>query len=199
MSIKQGEYLKKLRNEHNLSQEQLSEILGISRQSISKWEQGNSAPDIENLTNLSEYYGVSVDSLVKGEPDGTAEEKIIIAEEKTESKEKENTPDSSEKKKGHTWLFAGFPIIAVIGYCVIGALFGGKGWAFGWIVLLTIPLFYTSVIAIRKKKPIIFCYPVLVLMIYLVLGLAFSLWHPLWIIFLTIPLFYIITARIGKK
>lgn len=197
MSIKQGEYLKKLRAEHNLSQEQLSEILGISRQSISKWEQGNSAPDIENLTNLSEYYGVSVDSLVKGEPDEFINGESITVAEKTE--EKEDTPDSSEKKKGHSWLFAGFPFIAVIGYCVIGALFGGKGWAFGWIVLLTIPLFYTSVIAIKKKKPIVFCYPVLVLMIYLFLGLAFSLWHPLWIIFLTIPLFYIITAKANKK
>lgn len=40
MSIKQGDYLKKLRTENHLSQEKLAEKLGVSRQSISKWEQG---------------------------------------------------------------------------------------------------------------------------------------------------------------
>lgn len=40
MSIKQGDYLKQLRTQNNLSQEKLAEKLGVSRQSISKWEQG---------------------------------------------------------------------------------------------------------------------------------------------------------------
>ena len=69
MSIKQGEYLKKLRTEKGLSQDALGEVLGISRQSVSKWEQGNSTPDIDNIGKLAEFYGVSIDSLVKGEPD----------------------------------------------------------------------------------------------------------------------------------
>lgn len=185
MSIKQGDYLKKLRQEHKLSQEQLSEILGISRQSISKWEQGNSSPDIENLSKLSQYYGVSVDSLVNGEPDEIPKKTNIAVSEKQENAE----------KGSRSWLYAGYPVIAVIFYCVVGALYGGRGWALGWIVLLTIPLFYTGMLAIKKKKPIIFCYPVLALMIYLVLGFSMSLWHPAWIIFLTIPLFYIITAK----
>lgn len=42
MSIKQGDYLKKLRADNGLSQEKLAEKLGVSRQSISKWEQGGS-------------------------------------------------------------------------------------------------------------------------------------------------------------
>ena len=67
MSIKQGEYLKKLRTEKGLSQDALGEVLGISRQSVSKWEQGNSTPDIDNIGKLAEFYGVSIDSLVKGE------------------------------------------------------------------------------------------------------------------------------------
>lgn len=63
---------------------------------------------------------------------------------------------------------------------------------------MTIPLFYTGIIAIEKKKPVIFCYPVLVLIVFLLLGFAKSLWHPAWILFLTIPIFYIITAKAGK-
>ena len=75
---------------------------------------------------------------------------------------------------------------------------GANGWKMGWIVLLTIPLFYTGIIAAEKKKPVIFCYPVLVLIVFLLLGFLKSMWHPAWILFLTIPIFYIIAAKAGK-
>ncbi len=181
MSIKQGEYLKKLRTENKLSQEQLAEKLGVSRQSISKWEQGISTPDIDNFVKLSKLYSVSVDSMLKGEELNEARS-VAYADKKTE-----------KKKRG--WLFVSYPVLMVILYAVIGVIFSAKGWALGWIVLLTIPLFYTGIIAAEKKKPIIFCYPVLVLIIYLLSGFLLKLWHPMWIIFLTIPLFYIITAK----
>ena len=84
MSIKQGEYLKKLRTEKGLSQDALGEVLGISRQSVSKWEQGNSTPDIDNIGKLAEFYGVSIDSLVKGE---------------AQEEEAENTTAESEEEK----------------------------------------------------------------------------------------------------
>lgn len=74
MSIKQGEYLRKLRVENRLSQEQLAEKLGISRQSISKWEQGNATPDTENIVKLSEIYGVSAESILFGEDRAPASE-----------------------------------------------------------------------------------------------------------------------------
>lgn len=242
MSIKQGDYLKKLRTEHGLSQDALSEILGISRQSISKWEQGNSSPDIDNMGKLAKYYGVSIDSLVKGEPDepsvtagssvsvndmisgfmGTAQkksehepedmqisapepslkEKKLLAEQEDERhrKEREASREKKQKeKKKRSWLFPSYPVLAVIVYCLNGALFGANGWKVGWIVLLTIPLFYTGIIAIEKEKPVIFCYPVLALIIFLLLGFSLGIWHPAWIIFLTIPVFYIIAAKAGKN
>lgn len=185
MSIKQGEYLRKLRIERELSQEQLAEAMGLSRQSISKWEQGISTPDIDNFMKLAEFYSMPVEALIKaGE-----------VEKGAEPVQKEQ-PKQEKKKRG--WLFPSYPIIAVIAYALIGILFGGKGWAFGWIVLLTIPLFYTGIIAYEKKKPIIFCYPVLVLMLYLLSGVLLKLWHPMWILFLTIPIFYIVTAKAKK-
>jgi transcriptional regulator with XRE-family HTH domain len=193
MSIKQGDYLKRLRIERGLSQESLSEVLGISRQSISKWEQGNSAPDIDNIKKLSDYFNVSVDSIVNGEPD-----KFIVEQEPQVKKEapaeKVEQPQNNEKKK-HGWLFPAYPVLMVILYCIIGSLFSPKGWYMGWLVLLTIPLYYTGVIAVEKKKPVIFCYPVLALLIFLLFGLVGNLWHPAWIIFLTIPVFYIIATR----
>lgn len=192
MSIKQGEYLKQLRTEKGISQEQLAEKIGLSRQSISKWEQGISTPDVDNFVKLAEIYNVPIESLLKGEPveNNKNTHKETAEEENTAAKQE---PEKAKKKRG--WLFPSYPILAVIAYALIGILFGGKGWAFGWIVLLTIPLFYTGIIAYEKKKPIIFCYPVLVLIIFLLSGFLFSLWHPMWILFLTIPIFYIVTAK----
>lgn len=83
MSIKQGDYLKELRVKNKLSQEKLAEKLGLSRQSISKWEQGYALPDTDNLLKLSELYGISVDTLLKC---GEAEKKEAPEEEnKTET------------------------------------------------------------------------------------------------------------------
>lgn len=194
MSIKQGEYLKKLRTQSKLSQEQLAEKLNLSRQSISKWEQGTSTPDIENFAKLAKLYGVSVDSLVKGESD--QENSMSSVRVINDQKEDKNSENRNKKRRG--WFFISYPIIMIIAYAVIGILFQAKGWATGWLVFLTIPLFYTAILAYEKKKPIIFCYPVLMVIIYLICGIFFHLWHPMWIVFLTIPLFYIITAKRKK-
>lgn len=61
-----------LRKRNSLSQEELSERLGVSRQAVSKWEATESVPDIENLVRLSDLFGVSVDFMVK-DGCGTAE------------------------------------------------------------------------------------------------------------------------------
>lgn len=57
----------KLRRQNNLSQEELAEQLGISRQSVSKWENGTSIPDLDKIIRLSNIFGVSTDYLLKDE------------------------------------------------------------------------------------------------------------------------------------
>lgn len=57
--------LQLLRKKNGLSQEELAERVGISRQAISKWESGQSTPDLNKLILLSEIYNVTIDSLVK--------------------------------------------------------------------------------------------------------------------------------------
>ena len=59
-----AENLALLRNIRGLTQEEVAEVIGISRQSYSKWEQGETIPDIEKCARLAEYYGGSIDSLV---------------------------------------------------------------------------------------------------------------------------------------
>lgn len=55
-----------LRKKKGLSQEQLGYELGVSRQTVSKWELGQSFPDFQRLVLLSDYYEMSLDELVKG-------------------------------------------------------------------------------------------------------------------------------------
>ena len=62
-----GEKNYKLRTERNLSQGDLSEILEVSRQSVSKWENGAATPDLDKIIRLSEVFGITIDELVKNE------------------------------------------------------------------------------------------------------------------------------------
>jgi len=68
-----GETIYRLRTEAGLSQSDLAEALGVSRQSISKWETGASVPDLDKLIKLRELFHVSLDTLVQGETEPTAE------------------------------------------------------------------------------------------------------------------------------
>lgn len=64
MIILLGENVKRLRRERNLTQEEMAAHLGISFQSISKWERGEGYPDITMLPSLAHYFGISVDDLL---------------------------------------------------------------------------------------------------------------------------------------
>ena len=75
-----GEKLKKLRKARGLSQEQLADRLNVSRQAISKWELGESTPDTDNLVALSDYYGVSLDYLLRDQEVPEVSEKVMMRE-----------------------------------------------------------------------------------------------------------------------
>ena len=62
-----GKRIHEIRQQKNLTQEQLASDLGISRQAVSKWESGKAIPDIENLMYISNLYNVSLDELIKGD------------------------------------------------------------------------------------------------------------------------------------
>ena len=59
-----AENLKQIRKEHHLSQEELAELLDVSRQAVSKWEQGQGYPEVEKLLLLAEKLNVSLDALM---------------------------------------------------------------------------------------------------------------------------------------
>ena len=76
--MKLHEKIYTLRKKQNLSQEALSEKLGVSRQSVSKWETGEATPEVTKLLSLSKIFGVTTDYLLNDESDDAEEIKIII-------------------------------------------------------------------------------------------------------------------------
>ena len=68
-----GNKILELRKKKNLSQEELAEAIGVTRQTISKWELGETSPDIKQALNLANLFQISVDELVGNK----VEEKVI--------------------------------------------------------------------------------------------------------------------------
>ena len=63
MNIYLGENIKKFRKERNLTQEKLADLIGISFQAISKWERGDSFPDVTTLPIIADFFGCTIDDL----------------------------------------------------------------------------------------------------------------------------------------
>jgi len=77
-----SERIYQFRRKNGLSQEQLAERIGVSRQAISKWESGTSTPELEKLLALSKCFNITLDELVKDE---------------ASNQETSETPQKSEK------------------------------------------------------------------------------------------------------
>ena len=59
-----GENLKKIRKDNNLSQEQLAETLGVSRQSVSKWESNQAYPEMDKVIQIASMFNLNIDDLL---------------------------------------------------------------------------------------------------------------------------------------
>ncbi len=64
MNLKIGTIIKKLRAEHNITQDTLAAAIGVTPQAISRWESANGYPDIETLPALADFFSVSIDELL---------------------------------------------------------------------------------------------------------------------------------------
>lgn len=65
--VKIGALLKELRNERNISQEQLADKFNVSSRSISRWENGRTMPDISILIELADFYDIDIRDMISGE------------------------------------------------------------------------------------------------------------------------------------
>ena len=98
-----SERIYKFRRKNGLSQEQLAERIGVSRQAISKWESGTSTPELEKLLALSECFNITLDELVKDEA--------------ANQEASEASPKSAENKVSKV-----IEMKVGIGLCLIGAV-----------------------------------------------------------------------------
>lgn len=107
-----AERLQELRRKANYSQEQIADMLGISRQAISKWESGQGKPEIDNIIKLTDIYDVSSDYILLGKED------------KKEIAEPVETENSKTKKTAHSiiLILAAAAIITVLFIAALGFL-----------------------------------------------------------------------------
>ena len=212
MTIETANRLFELRKKHNLSQEELAEKLGVSRQAVSKWERSEASPDTDNLIALAKIYNLSLDELIYGEKaerDDECEAEINKDYSFNESDDGEDDDafvfegklvlDKPDVKSTKFWLEVPYPIICTALYLVFGFYNILGGWHPTWIIFVTIPVYYSFTEAIYKRSFSDFAYPVLTAVVYLVLGCYFGNWHPSWIIFVTIPIYYSIASVIDKN
>lgn len=65
--IKTGRFLREMRKEKGLTQEQLAEKLGVSNRSVSRWENGRNMPDFDLVTEMAHIYEISIEEILSGE------------------------------------------------------------------------------------------------------------------------------------
>ena len=106
-----GEKLQTLRRSRGLSQEQLAEILEVSRQAVSKWENGDSAPDLDRLRAICTYFGVTTDYLIWDEPEDAPR-----GAEEARSRETQRKPLRETVREHSEW--AGYAV-AILGAAML--------------------------------------------------------------------------------
>lgn len=101
-----GAFLKTLRKEKGLTQEQAAEILHVSGRTISRWETGQNMPDISLLLELSKFYGVSIPEMIDGKRECESMEKEV----------KDSTEKLAEYAKAEkSYLLKKVQIVSIVG------------------------------------------------------------------------------------
>ncbi|UZT82484.1 helix-turn-helix domain-containing protein [Caproicibacterium sp. BJN0003] len=273
MNIEIANRMVQLRKKKGLSQEELAEKLGISRQAVSKWERAESSPDTDNLILLARLYQISLDDLLKTDdpvenrdPEGIVgekEEKISLELPKVPGQEETSAAESSQKEEQPTLEIPSQESVKeaaerlqkqaeqmknmaanpygenaeqsqpqqpaeksepdfsqesvvysdpipeephrhsisnqMIGMCVVALLICIVLWIFlniKWFLVLGCIVLCPIIARTCHLEGV---YPVLITILYLVLGFLFDLWHPGWMLYLTIPIFYAWVGNQKKK
>lgn len=112
-----GERLYELRTKNNMSQGALAEKLDVSRQTVSKWENNMSLPEVEKILQLSEIFSVSADYILKGEEREEKTEPVYVYV------EKEADSSSLESKEKITRKYVGLTLAIISGLLTVIFLF----------------------------------------------------------------------------
>lgn len=157
-----GARIKECRLKAKLSQEKVAELVGVSRQAVTKWESDQSAPNTENLFKLAEILGTTVDFLVTSENEtrSAAEQVYQMFQDEQTRKEDETKRQRLQNFRCTLAVAGGYLLIFLLckifwttvePMSVTGWLFGDSAhthkYLFGWLISKQI-YFYASVVSI---------------------------------------------------
>lgn len=166
-----SEKIQVLRKQHNISQEQLAEQLNVTRQAISKWETGESLPDIDNIKRLGEIFDVSLDYLLKDAHDETMPSTSMT-----------DMPDPNEDaplRYRFDFQNAIYPLALLI-FLVSGAIF--DDWSHSWIIFVAAWAIDEIIDYVRKGKFGISVYGIATAL-FIITGFVFDMWSYAWLFF----------------
>jgi len=110
-TIKTGNFLRELRKEKNLTQEQLADVFNVSARTVSRWETGSNMPDISILVEIADYYQLDVREILNGERNKELPADTTALKEVAEYADKEQ-----EKLALHTRIYAIAGIVGMVTY-----------------------------------------------------------------------------------
>jgi transcriptional regulator with XRE-family HTH domain len=187
--------LQYLRKKHKMTQEELAEGIGVTRQSVSKWETGEAYPDTDKLILLCEKFDISIDELVRGdvcERDSSLQGSAMCESEKSEYR------CTTNKRR---WLCvainSAIELCALIAFLTFG--FVWNLWYISWVAFV----FSASLCSLVDGIINFLCADgdvfkkllkaggalsgfvmIMCAAVYLSIGMAIGMWHPTWVIFI---------------
>ncbi len=192
-----------LRKANKLSQEALAEKLGISRQAVSKWERAEASPDTDNLIALAKLYHVSLDELLKineeEEIDNAMPAEVSEAGESIVEQSEESGWREHRNSTGVDDVYIGLKGIHVkdhkgeevhIDFRGIHVRDGENDVHIG-----RNGVYVNGEKARSAEIPL----GILVIIIYIVIGFCFNLWHPGWLLFILIPVISSLMDAVCKR
>ena len=112
-----GRFLKELRKEKDITQEQLAEKIKVSGRTVSRWETGSNMPDISLLAELADFYDVSISEIIDGERKNENMNNEEVKE--TVLKLSGYTETINQKIKGRLFVLTVIAIIGMIAFVII--------------------------------------------------------------------------------
>ena len=210
-----SENLYYLRKREGISQEELAEKLGVSRQAVSKWETGDAYPETEKIMMLCDRYGVTMDALMRGDVKEQSPEKQVPEQEPEEASAAIPEPVQTEKDDNEDaeQMTAAQKIAQVVLWVGAAAVYLLLGMAWNlwhplWIIFVIMPAVASVVdliLAPKEKRAkeiggtIDFVVIIGAVVTYLLCGFYADLWHIMWVVFLIIPITCVITDLIFSK
>ena len=129
-----GERLYELRKNKNISQEELAELLDVSRQSISKWENDKAYPEMTRLLFMSEYFDVSLDYLMRGTDSDESNNELTVGYKAQNMLRVWNNFISNLSDKQRKLMMLLYIILICVCIAIVVTFIYGAGYAIGQFI-----------------------------------------------------------------